>query len=477
MEMKVQAAQAVPRQAVTKLSTIVRWIEEALDEQSVQCIYESEVPVVPNILRERENLPDLSNINNSSFSMSDLATITEHLTLDKDKSLNNYMSCSTRSPCCGTTSLGSFSQQESIISTEDKASNLNEANNKINVLLELNVSGFNTICGTNIDDCDSQPCLNGGFCSDAIAGYSCECPPGYTDKPGGSCQECNCNNNADLSRTGKCQKCLYDTEGDHCEYCRDGYYGDASRQNCRRCECDVLGTNGTVQFCDRYTGQCPCLKNVIGTRCDECIENHWKIASGQGCEACDCDRVGSNSENCNPYDGQCDCTQGFGGRACDQCETNFWGDPNVECKDCNCNSYGSATHQCERETGQCVCIQGMEGYKCDQCARGYLGEAPYCSPCGECFDNWDDILNSLSNQTNEIIERAKQIKTQGATGAYTKEFVDVEKKIDIIKMILQNTTVSAQDISEIENMIYNLRKQLTESEVSLKSVMFVYIRL
>ncbi|CAO1405115.1 unnamed protein product [Diamesa hyperborea] len=46
--------------------------------------------------------------------------------------------------------------------------------------MELNVSGFNTICGTNIDDCDSQPCLNGGFCSDAIAGYSCECPPGYT---------------------------------------------------------------------------------------------------------------------------------------------------------------------------------------------------------------------------------------------------------------------------------------------------------
>lgn len=111
----------------------------------------------------------------------------------------------------------------------------------------------------------------------------------------------------------------------------------------------------------------------------------------------------------------------------------------------------------------------MGGYKCDQCARGYLGEAPYCSPCGECFDNWDDILNSLSNQTTDIIDRAKQIKTQGATGAYTKEFVDVEKKIDIIKMILQNTTVSAQDINEIDSIIENLRKQLTESEVNLKS--------
>ncbi|CAO1405131.1 unnamed protein product [Diamesa hyperborea] len=150
-KLRSRAAQAVPRQAVAKLST---WIEEALDEQSVQCIYESEVPVVPNILRERENLPDLSNINNSSFSMSDLATITEHLTLDKDKSLNNYISCSTRSPGCGTTSLGSFSQQESIISTEDKASNLNEANNKINLcnsMSNFDISSSNNAGGITCD--------------------------------------------------------------------------------------------------------------------------------------------------------------------------------------------------------------------------------------------------------------------------------------------------------------------------------------
>lgn len=37
-------------------------------------------------------------------------------------------------------------------------------------------------CQTNIDDCLSQPCRHGGICHDAIAGYSCECPPGYTGK-------------------------------------------------------------------------------------------------------------------------------------------------------------------------------------------------------------------------------------------------------------------------------------------------------
>lgn len=66
------------------------------------------------------------------------------------------------------------------------------------------------------------------------------------------------------------------------------------------CDCDVLGTNSTVQYCDRYTGQCPCLQNVKGIRCDMCIANHWKIASGEGCEPCGCDSIGSETEQCNP---------------------------------------------------------------------------------------------------------------------------------------------------------------------------------
>ena len=44
--------------------------------------------------------------------------------------------------------------------------------------------------------------------------------------------------------------------------------------------------------CDRVTGLCNCLPNVVGDYCDECKENHWKIASGEGCEACACDPVG-----------------------------------------------------------------------------------------------------------------------------------------------------------------------------------------
>ena len=92
-----------------------------------------------------------------------------------------------------------------------------------------------------------------------------------------------------------------------------------------------------------------------------CIKDHWKIASGEGCEACDCDPVGSLNSTCNEYDGQCVCKPGFGGRKCDQCETNFWGNPREgTCLPCNCNADGSKTFQCNETTGKCNCLEGKK---------------------------------------------------------------------------------------------------------------------
>lgn len=65
------------------------------------------------------------------------------------------------------------------------------------------------------------------------------------------------------------------------------------------CVCSILGTDREAGYCDKSTGQCHCLKNVIGVQCDTCMENHWKIASGEGCEPCDCDPLGSHEHQCN----------------------------------------------------------------------------------------------------------------------------------------------------------------------------------
>lgn len=51
--------------------------------------------------------------------------------------------------------------------------------------------------------------------------------------------------------------------------------------------------------CDRVTGQCHCHANVIGTECDRCAPGFWNLASGEGCEPCNCDPNGSFSSECN----------------------------------------------------------------------------------------------------------------------------------------------------------------------------------
>ena len=35
-------------------------------------------------------------------------------------------------------------------------------------------------CETNVDDCASNPCMNGGSCRDEVGTYVCSCPSGWT---------------------------------------------------------------------------------------------------------------------------------------------------------------------------------------------------------------------------------------------------------------------------------------------------------
>ena len=56
---------------------------------------------------------------------------------------------------------------------------------------------------------------------------------------------------------GVCDNCQHNTEGIHCEYCREGFYHDESKDftdpdMCVPCDCDPDGTiNGGI--CDRET--------------------------------------------------------------------------------------------------------------------------------------------------------------------------------------------------------------------------------
>ncbi|XP_050314835.1 laminin subunit beta-1 isoform X2 [Anthonomus grandis grandis] len=327
------------------------------------------------------------------------------------------------------------------------------------------------------DTCLLDPDTKDVFCNcqQGYAGPRCDiCVDNYygnPEVPGGSCQPCDCSGNIDLSQpgncdphTGKCLKCLDNTAGDHCEVCADNFYREDEDSVCKPCQCDMLGTNFTAGPCMPTGGQCQCFPNVTGLNCDECEEDHWKIASGQGCEPCECDEFGSLDTQCHTYTGQCECKPGFGGRQCNECMPRFYGDPKKECLACDCDALGAKDKQCDMRTGACICLPGVGGHKCDRCERGYIGEVPSCQTCGECFDNWDRILQESKNETLAIIERAGDIKKVGATGAYTKEFDEMKARLDEIEKLLSNSNGIDVDSIEEELQVLRSRINLTEND-------------
>ncbi|XP_075145870.1 attractin-like protein dsd [Haematobia irritans] len=141
--------------------------------------------------------------------------------------------------------------------------------------------GYYNSCSQCLDDpacgwCDDGSntglgkCIEGGALT---AHEPKQCPSGqwyFT-----SCPLCNCNGHSKCEKGSmQCiQPCSNLTTGNHCEKCKEGYWGNPiNGGQCQKCECNKQGNN-----CNPDNGKCFCnTKGIVGDHCEKCdSQNHY----------------------------------------------------------------------------------------------------------------------------------------------------------------------------------------------------------
>ncbi|XP_071944831.1 basement membrane-specific heparan sulfate proteoglycan core protein-like [Antedon mediterranea] len=123
------------------------------------------------------------------------------------------------------------------------------------------------------------------YCPTGYIGLSCEdCAYGFTRSGDGlylgRCAPCECNGHSNECdpETGVCFNCHDNTYGDFCDFCKPGYYGDASI-GCQQCACPLVEpSNNFSPICELDTLnnlRCTaCPIGYQGTRCERCAPGY-----------------------------------------------------------------------------------------------------------------------------------------------------------------------------------------------------------
>ncbi|KAK6480997.1 laminin subunit gamma-3-like [Huso huso] len=365
--------------------------------------------------------------------------------------------------------------------------------NTVGPTCERCADGFygNPLLGTS-GDCQPCPCPHQSSCAvipDTGEVVCTDCPPGqrgtrcemcddgFHGDPRGArgqwkpCSPCQCSGNVDPNAvgvcdhaTGRCLKCLHNTEGDRCERCKDGYYGNAldreTLHKCKPCNCSPSGSVSPSAGCGAQTGQCECLSHVTGRDCGHCETGFFNLRPGEGCQRCTCNPTGSVSSACHPITGQCSCRPGVEGSACDSCRKGFFSFSARGCRACNCSPMGSVTMQCHGN-GTCLCREGFVGYKCDQCKVNYFHSRAthQCEECPVCYGLVRDEAAKLKEKLQALEEELKKYDCQSHRGY---EHYPVQREGSLSN--------SLEDLLAMQNARDAFLNQFMELETSVRTI-------
>ncbi|XP_022442545.1 laminin subunit alpha-3 isoform X4 [Delphinapterus leucas] len=157
------------------------------------------------------------------------------------------------------------------------------------------------------------------------------CSPGYyRDNKGlytGRCVPCNCNGHSHRCQDGSgiCMNCHHNTAGEHCERCKEGYYGNAVHGSCRVCPCPHSNSFATGCVVTGGNVKCFCKAGYTGTQCERCAPGYFGNPQkfGGSCQPCSCNSNG-HLGSCDPLTGDCinqEPKDGGPGEECDDCDS------------------------------------------------------------------------------------------------------------------------------------------------------------
>ncbi|KAG9259854.1 protein jagged-1 [Astyanax mexicanus] len=228
-------------------------------------------------------------------------------------------------------------------------------------------------CETNTDDCSLKPCLNKGTCQDLVNDFYCECRNGWKGKTCHSresqCDEATCNNGGtchDEGDTFKC-RCAPGWEGATCNI--------AKNSSCLPNPCENGGT--CVVSADSFT--CVCKEGWEGATCSQ---------NTNDCSPHPCYNSGTCVDGDNWY--RCECAAGFAGP---DCRINI-----NECQSSPC-AVGSTCID-EINGYRCICAPGRTGPQCQETTgRPCISEGGQVSTDGE---KWEEDCNTCQCRHGNI---------------------------------------------------------------------------